>query len=164
MILALEIMGVTQVQAGMTGLLQRLSDMRPMANPWDWRLRASTEKHFAQEGTHKGKWDELKQSTQIQRERLARQYGWNITGAHPILVRSQRLKSSLIRRTDSDHILEAHPKYIDFGSKVEYAIYHQTGTSKMAQRLMVGIDAKTFSRMIQDLRTFLTEGRVGVIG
>lgn len=118
----------------------------------------NAEKHFREEGTHKGQWDQLKQSTQLQRARMG------YPPAHPILVRTGTLKSSIIKRTHSKHILDAHKKWMEIGTKVPYAIYHQTGTSKMAQRMMVAVDAKTFSRMIEDARRFIMDGHTGVIG
>jgi phage gpG-like protein len=74
------------------------------------------------------------------------------SGEHPILVRSGRLKESFVKRSHGEHILDAHPRYIDFGSKVPYAIYHQTGTGKMSRRPLIFIDKKDVGDIVQAFR------------
>ena len=69
-----------------------------------------------------------------------------------------------MRSSHSKHILDAHKKWIEFGTKVFHAIFHQMGTSKMDQRLVIAIDARDFSRMIEDARRFIMDGHTGVVG
>lgn len=155
MILNLEFAGEKQVTAGLTGLLKRIKDIRPLTKPWDWRLRRNVEQHFRGEGTHKGRWASLASSTQIQRVKMGYSAG------HPILVRTGDLKRSLILRSNSKHILVANRKFMEFGSKIPYALYHQTGTkTPMPARKMLLMDAKTLSRIIEDARRYIMDNRV----
>ena len=155
MILNLEFAGEKQVSAGLTGILKRIKDIRPLAKPWDWRLRRNVERHFRGEGTHKGGWASLAASTQIQRARMG------YPSDHPILVRTGDLKRSLISRSHSKHILTANRKFIEFGSEIPYALWHQTGTDRpMPARKMLLISAKDLSRMVEDARRFIMDNRI----
>jgi len=153
MILNLEFAGERQVMAGLTGVLKRIKDLRPLANPWDWRLRRNVERHFRGEGTSKGSWASLSLATQLQRSRMG------YPPEHPILVRTGALKRSLVQK-GGQHILKKHRKYIEWGTKIPYAFYHQRGTKKMPARKMLLIDANDLSRMIQDAREYMLNKKI----
>jgi phage gpG-like protein len=152
--LEFSVAGERQFKTNMLGILKRVKNFKPLAKPIDWVLRKNVEKHFRGEGTHKKKWAALAPSTQA--DRILHGY----PAAHPILVRSGALKRSWLDRGHGKHILESTRKYIDFGTKVPYAIYHQTGTRKMKARKMVLADKGTLNQIVRFIRMYLIDNKV----
>lgn len=80
-------------------------------------------RQFESEGRRSsGGWAELKQST------------IDAKGDESILFDSGSLMSSLSEDGDEKMTKWATDEFLLFGSKLDYASYHQTGTSRMAQR------------------------------
>jgi len=106
---------------------KRANDMRPVlwrAKQW---LRFANEENFRQAGLPSGGWSPLDSQYAMWKRR-------NEPGA-PTMVRTGRLFQSLAS-------LDGSPNRIDimeatFGTKVEYAKFHQYGTSKMPKRKVV---------------------------
>lgn len=150
----LNVAGDTQVKAMLTGALRRVGDFRPLANPIDWEVRKNVEELFGGEGGSRIPWAALSPHTVADRIR----HGF--PGEHPILVRTGDLKKSLVKKTDSKHILEKHRDHIDIGSKVNYSIYHQTGTSKMPARKMIFLAVKNVNNIIRFMRMYVVDNRI----
>lgn len=93
-------------------------------------LETLHDKYFAAEAGPAGKWEELAEST-VERK-----------GHEGILWETKRLQASLIGQTgDSirEVISEEHNSGFVFGTDIEYAHFHMTGTNNMPARPMVGI-------------------------
>lgn len=92
------------------------------------RVREVIEEQFDTQGGHaSGGWASLAASTVAEKARK---------GQRPEILRAtDRMKESLTRRFDPEHIEEMRgADTLAFGSRVPYAAYHQTGTSRMPRR------------------------------
>jgi phage virion morphogenesis protein len=74
------------------------------------------------------KWADIKESTKKQRVRKG-------FGTRPILVNTGDLKKSF-------RVKQADSKSVIVGTDIDYATYHQTGTSKMPKREMMKLTDK----------------------
>jgi phage gpG-like protein len=112
-------------------------------------LRHASERQFDTEGGYTGeKWPELAASTQRDRARH------HFPPRHPILQRTHRLMDSLTRAADPDHIEEPSADSLRFGTRVPYAVYHQSSRPrhKIPFRPPVGLteaDKRQISRVLQ---------------
>ena len=108
-------------------------DWTPILNKFLQDLETQHEVYFKSEIDPRGsKWAPLAQST------IARK------GHMQILYETGRLRDSLQGRT-GDSIREVssgegQESFLVFGTSVPYAIYHQDGTARMAQREHVGLN------------------------
>lgn len=124
-------------------------------------LREAVEEQFDTEGHHaSGGWAPLADSTVEQKARR---------GLRPeILQATGRLKESLTRRFDSEHIERLSPDHLTFGSLVPYGIFHHTGTRRMPRREPVALTEGDKVRLVKEMQAVLlgrpTAGRVGVGG
>ena len=153
-VLDLNVAGETQVKALLTGVLRRVSDFRPLAEPIDWEIRKSNEEMFGGEGGSRAPWAALSPYTVA--DRIRKGY----PGEHPILVRSGDLKRSILRKQDPFHILEKHRDYIDTGTKVFYAIFHQTGTRKMPARKIYYLSVKNVNNILRMIRMYALDNTI----
>lgn len=132
---------------------KRANDMRPVlwrAKQW---LRFANEENFRQGGLPSGGWSPLDP-----------QYaGWkriHEPGA-PQMVRTGRLFRSLT-------MLEGSPNRIDvmdatFGTSIEYAKFHQYGTSKMPKRKVVYEPIGFASRFGEVAATYVCHGNIAAV-
>ncbi len=89
-------------------------------------LRRVIEEQFDTQGGRSGGWAALADSTVTEKARL---------GQDPrILIATGRLKESLTRKFDPDHVETLSRDSLVLGTTVTYGIYHQTGTSRMPRR------------------------------
>lgn len=77
-------------------------------------------------------------------------------GHDTILVETTHLASSLIRQ-GSDAIRVVDDTGLTFGTSVEYATFHQTGTSRLPQRAMVGLSEQYVDNIATDISSRLIE-------
>lgn len=119
-------------------------------------LREAIEQQFDSEGGHgSGGWAPLAASTVAEKQKR---------GLNPkILQATERLKESLTRRFDSEHVERLSPDALTFGSLVPYGIFHQTGTSRMPQRQPVALTEGDKVRLIKEMQAALL-GRPNVAG
>lgn len=132
-------------------------------------LREAIERQFDTEGGNSGGWAPLAESTLLERGRSAARgeptrgravtsYIGGIQDAK-ILQVTMRLKDSLTRLFDEDHIEEPlSPTVLRFGTRVPYAIYHQTGTSRMPKRPPVALSAADRVAMVKVIQRALIAG------
>jgi len=74
----------------------------------------------------------------------------------PILTRSGRMRASLAGLT-GDSVADASPDRLVYGTKVPYALYHQTGTRKMPKRPPLKLSKPLTTRILTALRNYLIE-------
>lgn len=155
----LEVEGETQVAAALTGIIKRIKDLRPLADPINWILSAAVSDAFEKEGSGRKKWPGLSDLTAKQRDKIP-----GISAYHPILVRSGELKKSLLSKGHSKHILDKHKDYIEYGTKIKYAIYHQSPDEpreKLPRRAMIYLKANPdFRRLVQALRQYIKDSTI----
>lgn len=96
--------------------------------------------------TRFGPWAPLSPSTRDDRSRQ----GYN--PARPILQRTGKLRKGFRRTT-------LNTKELEIENKVEYGIYHQTGTKKMPQRRIIGFSRKS----ITAIKIIFTKHIAGII-
>ena len=149
----MEVQGETQVSGALIGILKRVKDLRPLANPYDWIIRADIQENFGKDGGGRLKWIDLTPSTVAQRIR----HGY--PGQHPILVQSGRLKSSLLQKGHGEHILKKSKDCIEIGTEVPYAKWHQSPQAKK-RRPLIYITGKTVNRLVQATRQFILDNKI----
>lgn len=117
-------------------------------------LRQSTELQFDTEGGYaSGGWDQLKEATSLRKARL---------GLDPHILRAtDRLKESLTRKFDPDHIERSSGDSLTFGSRVRYGIYHQSSLPrhKIPYRPPIALTEGDKRRMVKDMQRALLESR-----
>lgn len=86
--------------------------------------------------------------------------GWKNVAypGQPIMRASDRLYESLTNQT-SETIWQVGPKHIEFGSRVPYFEYHQTGTSKMPARPMLVLTEAAAAKLVQLVNNYIATGR-----
>lgn len=147
----IKVVGAKEAAAELQEMIERSDKLQPV---FEWArvfLRSAWAANFAANGLPSGAaWDPLDP-----------QYGaWKAVrfpGA-PTLVRSGRLFRSL---TESNGIaISIRGATAEFGTNVEYAKFHQEGTSKMPKRQIV-FDPPGFSRELgQRIGSFIVDGEV----
>lgn len=119
-------------------------------------LREAVEQQFDSQGHHgSGGWAALASSTVQEKARRGL--------APEILQATGRLKDSLTRRFDPEHIERLSPDSLTFGSLVPYGIFHQTGTSRMPQRQPVALTEGDKVKLVKEMQAVLL-GRPTVAG
>lgn len=76
----------------------------------------------------------------------------------PILIRTGKLQQSLTSRPFGHEQIRAQSG--EYGTSVNYAKYHQHGTSKMPQRRPVNVPEATRKAMAKTMQRYLTTGNV----
>lgn len=74
-----------------------------------------------------------------------------------ILVDTGRLLGSLSSSDHTDAIRDIEDRYLAFGTSVPYAIYHQTGTSRMPARPPVGLNEVILNLLCNRLADHVVE-------
>lgn len=74
-----------------------------------------------------------------------------------ILELNGRLKNSLIMKGGPDNVLEITPDTLTVGTRVPYAIYHQTGTPKMPQRKIIELTSAQKLRWVHVMHEYMKE-------
>lgn len=131
------------------GMVERSRDFSPIFRWAKKELEKANAANFAANGLPVGGWSPLK-------PRYAAWKARNFPGA-PTLVQSGRLFRSLTNlRTPPSVIGQTSAT---FGTDVEYAKFHQYGTSKMAKRQIV-FEPPAFARQLADnAAKYIVDGR-----
>lgn len=72
-------------------------------------------------------------------------------GHDRILIESGALRESLVHVGGPGNITEVMPRGMLFGADVEYAIFHQQGTSRMPSRPPVGMSEETLDKLVNSV-------------
>jgi phage gpG-like protein len=151
----LEIAGEVQMDRAIARFADGLSDYRPIWPLIEDDFYAQVKDQFKTEGEEGGeKWAPLSGVYRLADEGQGRDSGGRFTGkkrggqaiegyaawkevhypGKPILQRTGDLMASLTNPNDPNTVRIEERKALTLGSRIPYAIYHQTGTSKMPAR------------------------------
>lgn len=161
--------GEVQVNAAIFGLLRQVSDLEPAWEGFTDRggrapgietiVRGSMRRRFSSEGKPQYPWPNLADATNLDRIR----HGY--PPAHPMLYRTGWLLDSLILKSHPHHVYEKGRMWMVIGTKVPYAIYHQSPQQprrKLPRRPFVYIDKMDFTQILSTLRRHLRNIGVGI--
>ena len=126
--ISINIDGIEDVEKKLIAMQLRSTNFAPVFAKAKLELSAASASNFALGGLPSGGWAPL--SPQYAAWKLAR-----FPGAPP-MVRSGRLAASLSGGT-TDSVFSATPTKMQIGTRLEYAKFHQYGTSKMPKRKIV---------------------------
>lgn len=76
----------------------------------------------------------------------------------PIMRRSDRLYESLTSQT-GDTVWQVGPRHIEFGSRVPYFEFHQTGTSRMPARPVLTLSDRALDKLRSMIESYVQFGR-----
>lgn len=109
-------------------------------------MAEKTRENFLNESSPSGRrWPELSPAT------VARK------GHDQILVDSTALRKSVVMRNAPGHVEQIGKDKIVYGTDVNYAVFHQEGTSRMPQREFLGVDDKNVDNMADIVADHLVE-------
>jgi len=141
--------GIDQAVVRISRLRTRIEDMRPY-----WPLIAEKfykieQRAFSSEGavSRHGMWARLN----------ARYKAWkdlHYPGRRVLTLRGS-LRDTLTRAGHPQAIYEATPRSLTLGSRVPYAIYHQTGTGKMPARRPIDLSAREYAEIAREIHRLL---------
>lgn len=130
--------GVTSITRKLATFGQSIENMTPA---WDYigkQLLRDFSRQFAQEGgVFGGHWAPLAESTVAQR---ARKYGpW--FAAHPILVGTGALESSVEQRGAADNVYQVGANSLTIGTTNPHAVFHNSSAprTRLPRRQIVGL-------------------------
>ena len=127
----------SELDRWIAGALKRSRDVRPPLRHMQRELVKAHDRLFQTDGAPVGGWAPLKSSTFA--EKLSQGYSGGT------LVRTGDLENSLTQLTNPMGIRDLGPKSMGFGTRVQYAQFHQTGTRNMHERQVVYVP-RTFAR------------------
>jgi phage gpG-like protein len=130
--LRIEVIGATAWNGAFIGVTKHIEDMTNVWATIQNSMFTIFGEQFKTEGAagKSGKWKKLSSPyAEIKAER------W---GDQPILQASGRMMKSLTGHTE-DTVAKFEPQEATFGTSVEYAEYHQTGTPRMPARRIVDL-------------------------
>lgn len=141
--LQIDLVGERQINRTFQGVREHAGDMRgAFAKIHDW-LRREVNRQFDSEGRRWGTgWSPLKETTLAIKQRN----GLDMR----ILHATGALRASFVDGRDG--IFRSTPTTMEYSSAVPYALFHQTGTSRMPRRAMIRleeIDKRDIMRIIQ---------------
>lgn len=143
----LSVHGDVQVSRRIVRFSEHAADARPAWRQIIRDLEGIEARQFASEGRYgSGGWEPLAEST------LARKHGGRI------LVDTGALLRSLTERAAPGAIREIHPDWMQFGTGVPYAGFHQHGTKRMPARKPVELPESDRRRVVKSLQRFLMTG------
>lgn len=141
--------GEQQIVRSLDRFTAGVSDLRPAFEDIGIDVREILVEHFAQEGNG---WAPLTPAYAAKKRRLY--------GDKPILRATDRMFESLTSRDAAGNITEIGEMAAAYGTNVFYARYHQTGTSRMAQRKIFSLTEENKRRIMRTLQRYLvTVGR-----
>jgi phage gpG-like protein len=126
--ISINVRGIAKVEKKLVAMELRSTNFSPVFMQAKAQLSAASASNFALGGLPSGGWSPL--SPQYAAWKLAR-----FPGAPP-LVRTGRLAASLSGGT-ADSVFSVTPTKMQVGTRLEYAKFHQYGTTKMPKRKIV---------------------------
>lgn len=140
--------GLEQIIASVEAKILRAQDFTPIFPKARAELALSTAANFTSNGLLVGGWAPLDP-----------EYGaWKMTrfpGAPP-LVRTGRLFASLTGENMAS--VSIRPKSMTIGTNVEYAKFHQYGTTKMAKRKILFVPKEFSMKFANDAAQWVNQG------
>lgn len=150
-IFEVSIAGELQIQRLLDGIIYRGQDLRPVWQYIAEDFHQLEAQQFATEGGLGRPWPPLSPAYAAWKAK-------HFPGA-PILVRTGRLRASLTGKTgDTVEVLE--PQILRIGTRVPYAIFHQTGTVKMPPRPPIVISEAAKDRWVRLIHAYLKGGDI----
>lgn len=146
--ITLEAFGEVQFSRELLRLSAAGKDMRPaFDNIHEMFIRAEKMQFATQGGSGSGGWAPLAPSTKAYKKQAK---------LDPrILHATLRLRDSLTQSSHPDHVYRASADEMFVGSKVEYGIHHQFGTSRMPRRRPVEFTENFRSNIVKALQSHL---------
>lgn len=149
--LTFEVAGEKQVSRELLRFAGRTVDAQPAFIAIAELLMVETKEQFETEGRHaSGGWKPLKQATVTAKARAGQRV--------QILQRTGSLMDSLTQAGDGNMIHKTYPDGLDFGSRVPYAGFHQTGTRHMPARKPLELTETARRSAIKLLQRWIVEG------
>lgn len=143
-------LGDKQINRTLDGIVDRVTDASPALEALGDRLARAEEQQFATEGGYgSGGWAPLSPKYAAWKAR-------HFPGA-PVLVRSGDLRDSLTSRPFGIDVVDRLTAV--FGTGVEYAGYHQSGTPKMPARKPMELPDSERREWMKVIQRFLITGR-----
>ena len=148
--------GMAKALGELSGII---SDFSPVWPAVDKIVADMETQQFESEGEYGGQaWEPLNPTYAARKQRER--------GGDGILVASGRMRRSLIDTRDPEHYFVSGPNFGEFGTRVPYAMYHQSGTSRgLPKRTVIPVPPGEIGEAIVDafqahiwkrLRGFLT--------
>lgn len=136
-------------------ILRRSRDFKPVFRWMFQELQEAHRENFRTQGAASGfPWKPLEP-----------QYAsWKIEnyGANGVLVRSGDLERSLTMNSGRGAVRDIGARTAEFGTKLPYAKFHQSGTSNMAQRKPLFLPRLMAGRTADAVGEYLVHGSVGM--
>lgn len=136
-------------------ILRRSRDFKPVFRWMFQELQEAHRENFRTQGAASGfPWKPLEP-----------QYAsWKIEnyGANGVLVRSGDLERSLTMNSGRGAVRDIGARTAEFGTKLPYAKFHQSGTSNMAQRKPLFLPRLMADRTADAVGEYLVHGSVGM--
>jgi len=146
----LEIAGQVQMDRGIARFADGVTDYRPVWPLFEDLFYAQEKNQFQTEGAEGGaEW-----------QQLSEKYGdWKRVHfpGKPILQRTGDLERSLTSASDPNTVRREERKTLTLGSRVSYAIYHQTGTKKMPARPEIQLTEAFKREAMHHMQQYLVE-------
>ena len=146
----LEIAGQVQMDRGIARFSAGVADYRPIWPVIEDEFYAQEKDQFATEGREGGAhWQELSPVYA----------GWKAMHypGRPILERTGSLVDSLTNPNSPHGVRIEERKTLTLGSRLPYAIYHQTGTSRMPARPEIQFPEALKRTMMHHIQTYLVQ-------
>lgn len=137
--------------------IDKTEDLTPVFKELDREYALEIQKQFNTEGSYSGHpWPGLSKSTRKARARM------NYGESGPILVRTGDLKNSLTRRDDVNAIRVVTPRMWQYGTKIPYAIFHQSTSPRrrLPRRPMLFVSAAFRLFVVRRFHEFIKSRRV----
>lgn len=148
---SLEVIGDVQVEREFIRFGERAMEAGELWNVLHGALMDMEFEQFASEGEHgSGGWAPLASSTVAAKQRQ----GYPVE----ILHRTLALFKSLTQPDSEGSLFENFGEYMRFGTTIEYAIYHQTGTRTLPMRKPVQLTAAERLELTKSVQRFIMTG------
>lgn len=145
-----EFLGKAEFDRSFNRVEKHIEDLRPVWDKVEKMMYQIESEQFKSEGAkgRTGKWKEL---TKDYAKRKAIEYPGTT-----ILVRTGKLESSLTSKTNETVLIKEKQEF-GFGTKLFYAVYHQTGTKKMPARPPISFADDQRTRLTKEIQKGLLE-------
>jgi phage gpG-like protein len=149
--ITLDVFGDVQLDRQLLRFQEAFSDLSPAFEVLADDFLTVNKRQFDSEGGNSGTWAPLAPAT-------VRRRG----SAHPILNEHGDLRESLTQRGGKGSVRTVGPHELFVGTDVDYAHFHQSGTSRMPRRRPVELTAADRTRWVKSLQRFVTTGEPGL--
>ena len=147
----LEVLGDVQIEREFLRWSERARDASELWDVLHGALMDMEHEQFVSQGGHGSEgWSPLKAVTVAEKQR--RGYPTEI------LWRTLTLMDSLTKPDAAGSLFENFGEYMRFGTTVDYAIYHQTGTSRMPARKPVQLTKAERQALTRSVQRFIVTG------